>query len=201
MRYLFFYVITLLIFLSCGTSTTQKEPLIKYPNRDGNGPQRIRDFSFINQDSQIVTNATFKDKIYVSNYFFTSCPTICPKITKQMLRIHDRFKDDDRFKMLSHSIDTKYDTVATLKKYADRLGVSSDKWNFITGDEKEIYDIAYDYFCTALKAPGEPGGYDHDDLIVLVDKNRNLRAFCHGLQPEKVDEFMENIEFLLESEY
>ena len=118
-----------------------------------------------------------------------------------MLRIHDKFQDDDRFKMLSHSIDTKYDTVATLKKYATRLDVSSDKWNFVTGDEEKIYDIAYDYFCTALKAPGAPGGYDHDDLIVLVDKNRNLRAFCHGLQPEKVDEFMKKIEFLLESEY
>lgn len=201
MRYLFFYVITLLLFFGCSMTNPQKEPLQKYPNRDGNGPQTIRDFSFINQDSQEVTNATFKDKIYVSNYFFTSCPTICPKITKQMLRIHDKFKDDDRFKMISHSIDTKYDTVATLKKYADRLDVSSEKWNFITGDEKEIYDIAYDYFCTALKAPGAPGGYDHDDLIVLVDKNRNLRAFCHGLQPDKVDELIDKIEFLLESEY
>lgn len=184
---------------SCQPSSPDSLPVLGQPQVvDGEEvPHRIPDFSFVNQDSQEVTNATFAGKAYVVDFFFISCPTICPKMTKQMLRVHDRFKQDDRLLFLSHSIDTKYDTIPRLKKYAENLGVSSDKWHFVTGDKDEIYEIADDYFSIALEDPNAPGGYDHSGRLILVDKDRHIRSFCNGTDPESVDGFMEDIELLL----
>ena len=161
----------------------------------------IPDFTFINQDSQKVTNATFADKAYVVDFFFTSCPTICPEVTGQMLRIHDHFKNDDRLLLLAHSIDTRYDSVPVLKDYADKLEVTSDKWHFVTGDHDAIYEIADDYFSIALENPDAPGGYDHSGRIILIDKDRHLRAFCEGTDPKDVTDFIKDIEKLLAEEY
>ena len=110
---------------------------VKNPDADGQLPilgnrtvengdtvyHRIKDFSFVNQDSNTITNASFEDKIYITDFFFTSCPTICPKVKQQMLRIHDKFKDNDKVVLLSHSIDVRHDTVAVLKKFATKLEV------------------------------------------------------------------------------
>jgi len=157
----------------------------------------IPDFSFVNQDSQEVTNADFAGKAYVVDFFFISCPTICPKMTKQMLRVHDEFKADERLQFLSHSIDTKYDTIPRLKRYAENLGVAAPKWNFVTGEKDEIYEIADDYFSIALEDPSAPGGYDHSGRLILIDKDRHIRAFCDGTDPVSVDQFMKDIELLL----
>ncbi|MBK6949126.1 MAG: SCO family protein [Haliscomenobacter sp.] len=112
---------------------------------------QVRDFSFINQDSQEVNNATFEGKAYVVDFFFISCPTICPMVNKQMLRVYDRFKDDDRLLLLAHTIDTKHDTIPRLKQFAQNLGVSNDKWIFVTGVKDSIYSIANDYFSIAIE--------------------------------------------------
>lgn len=157
----------------------------------------IRDFAFTNQDSMTVSNKDFEGKVYVADHFFISCPTICPKLTKSMLRIHDQFKAEDRLLLLSHSIDTKYDTVPRLKKYADNLGVTSKKWHFVTGEKDEILDIAEDYFNVALEDADAPGGYNHSGRLVLVDKNKNLRAFCDGTDEESVTGFLKDIKKLL----
>ena len=114
-----------------------------------------------------------------------------------MLRIHDKFKSDERLLLLSHSIDTKYDTIPRLKKYADNLGVTSDKWHFVTGEKDQILDIAEDYFNVALEDADAPGGYNHSGRLVLVDKNRHLRAFCDGTDTESVTKFLGDIENLL----
>ncbi len=158
---------------------------------------KVPDFSFVNQDSNIVNNETFKDKIYVVDFFFTSCPTICPKVKQQMLRVHDRFKSNDKVYLLSHSIDTKRDTVAKLKKYASALDVKSDKWHFVTGDKDQIYDMADNYFIAAQEDPEAPEGFDHSGRLILVDKDRHIRAFCEGTDPESVDKFMLDIDKLL----
>ena len=200
MKYLFFFITIILL-----TSSCERKPLpILNRSEEVDGKKvyaKIRDFSFINQDSTVITNETFAGKVYVSNYFFTSCPSICPPVSQQMGRIYDEFKNDDRVMMLSHSIDVKHDSVPVLKKYADDLEVTAPKWNFITGDEDVIYDIAYDYFSTVKKDKSVPGEYDHDDILVLVDKNRHIRSFCHGLDPKAVDKFIKDIKFLLKSEY
>lgn len=106
----------------------------------------IPDFTFIDQDSQIVTNKTFEGKIYIVDFFFIHCPTICPKVKANALRIYQKYRDDDRVMLLSHSIDTKNDTVGALKRYAQKLGIDSRRWKLVTGDHDAIYGIADDYF-------------------------------------------------------
>jgi protein SCO1/2 len=157
----------------------------------------IRDFSFINQDSIIITNATFDNKIYIADFFFTTCPTICPKVKQQMIRIAERFKEEGRLKFLSHSIDTRRDSVPVLKKYANKLDINSQQWHLVTGEKKALYDIAIDYFSIAKEDENAPGGYDHSGYIILIDKNRHLRAYCDGTNPKQVDKFMLDIEKLL----
>jgi len=197
---LFFSLIFLLL-----TSCEQRKPLpILNRGEEVNGKmvhESIRNFSFTNQDSVEVTNKAFEGKIYVSNNFFTTCPSICPTTSLHMGRIYDKFLNDDRVRMLSHSIDVRTDSVPVLKRYAEGLEIKAPKWNLITGNEEEILAIAYDYFSNALKDETAPGGFDHDDLFVLIDKDRHIRSICHGTDPEDVDRFMEDIEFLLKSEY
>lgn len=162
---------------------------------------RIPDFSFINQDSVVITNETFAGKLYVADFFFTSCPSICPKVKKEMLRMYDKYKNEDRIRFISHSIDTKRDSVPRLKEYASNLNVSADFWHFVTGNKTKLFKIANDYFVSALEDPGAPGGFDHSGRLILVDKNRHVRAFCNGTVTEEVDTFMEQIDQLLETEY
>lgn len=159
---------------------------------------QIRDFQFVNQDSQLVTNATFENKVYVVDFFFISCPTICPKVSKQMLNIHDAFADDDRVLLLAHTVDPKRDTVDALKRYADNLGVNSGKWHFVTGPQDSIYSIADDYFSIAFESEDAPGGFDHSGRIILVDQNRHVRSFCDGTDPGSVERFIGDIRKLLE---
>lgn len=157
----------------------------------------IPDFSFIDQDSQVVNNETFAGKAYVADFFFVSCPTICPKVSKQMKRLHDRFLDEDRFLLLAHTIDPVRDTVGRLRAYAEALGVESSKWHFVTGEKDELYAIADDYFSIAIENPDAPGGFDHSGRIILVDPQRRVRSFCDGTDPASVDRFMKDIETLL----
>ena len=162
---------------------------------------RIPDFRFIDQDSTIITNDTFAGKVYVADFFFTSCPSICPKVKKEMLRMYDKYHTDPRIAFISHSIDVKRDTVGRLKEYATNLGVTSDFWHFVTGDKSLIFKIANDYFVSALEDPNSPGGFDHSGRLILVDKDRHVRAFCNGTDSEDVNAFMDQIDHLLATEY
>ncbi|HOY04599.1 MAG TPA: SCO family protein [Saprospiraceae bacterium] len=163
--------------------------------------RQIPDFQFVDQDSQLVNNATFANKIYVVDFFFIHCPTICPKVKANGLRIFEKFKNDDRVGMLSHSIDIKHDTVAALKRHADKLGIDSKKWHLVTGDHDAIYKIAFDYFSVAKEDPDSPGGFDHSGRMILVDKNRHVRSFCDGTDAADVDRFMQDISVLLAEQY
>ncbi|MEO9869324.1 SCO family protein [Ekhidna sp.] len=158
----------------------------------------IQDFELVDQDSSTVTNETFNNKLYVADFFFTSCPTICPKMKAQMLRVYSKFEDNDKVMILSHTIDPTYDTVGLLKDYADRLGVSSDKWKFVTGDQDYIYDLAEkSYISLADEDSNAPGGFVHSGAFLLVDKDRRIRGFYDGTVPEQVDVLMNDIDKLL----
>ncbi len=161
----------------------------------------IPDFAFVDQDSQTVTNATFAGKIYVADFFFIHCPTICPKVKANGLRIFEKYKNDDRVAHLSHSIDVKNDTVAALKRHADKLGITTAHWRLVTGNHDAIYGIADDYFSVATEDPDVPGGFDHSGRLILIDKNRHVRSFCDGTDAKDVDRFMADIDILLAEQY
>jgi len=188
------------LFMNCAQENRPPLPIIGNITIAESGDtlyHKVPDFQFINQDNQEVTNATFANKAYVVDFFFTSCPTICPKVKKQMLRLYDRFETEDKLVLLSHSIDTKYDTVERLKHYASNLEVKTEKWHFVTGNKTDIYDIADDYFSVAIEDPNAPGGFDHSGRLILVDGNRHVRAFCDGTDAEDVTEFMAGVSVLL----
>lgn len=161
----------------------------------------IPDFKFINQDSVIITPKTFEGKAYIVDYFFTSCPTICPVVKKQCLRVAERFKDNDLLKILSVSIDPKFDTIPRLQAYGRKLGIDSKQWYLTTGDKEHIYEVAEDFFHVAKEDPNAPGGFDHDGRLVLIDKNKHIRAVCDGTDPDDVDDFMLEVQWLLNHEY
>ena len=130
----------------------------------------IAPFSFIDQDSVEITKATFKDKIYVADFFFTSCRTICPIMKSQMMRVYEVTKDMPDVLLLSHTIDPEYDTVALLRDFAERLEVESKKWHFVTGVKDSIYKIAQtSYFATAMEDKSEPDGFIHSGAFLLID--------------------------------
>lgn len=158
---------------------------------------RIREFSFIDQDSNVVTNKTLNQNIYISDFFFTSCRTICPKVMKQMSRIHNKYKDDDRVILVSHTIDPKRDTPERLKKYAKALEVDTKKWWFLTGEKDSLLDIADDYFVVAFEDPDSPDGFDHSGKIILVDTKGHVRGFAEGTEEASVDGFFSQVDQLL----
>jgi protein SCO1 len=157
----------------------------------------IGNFKFVDQDSSEVTNETFKDKIYVADFFFTSCRTICPKMKTQMLRVYESVQNDPEVLLLSHTIDPEYDTVGLLKDFADRLGVESRKWHFVTGEKEQIYNIAQtSYFATALEDKSEPDGFIHSGAFLLVDKHQRIRGKYDGTVEEDVNRLLKDIEKL-----
>jgi protein SCO1/2 len=161
---------------------------------------QVADFQFVDQDSTLITPETFENKIYVTDFFFTSCPTICPVMKKQMLRIYEAFEDNNEVALLSHTIDPEYDTVALLHEYAQRLGVKSDKWHFVTGEKDAIYEVAQkSYMVTADEDSNAPGGFIHSGAFILVDKDRRIRGIYDGTKPEEVDQLMQDMRRLLQA--
>lgn len=158
--------------------------------------QISKSFEFVNQDSTTITEAVVANKVYVTDFFFTTCPTICPKMKAQMLRVHDKFKDRDDVVLLSHSIDPK-DTVAVLKDYSSRLGVKSEDWQFVTGDRKHIFDMAKTYMVTAGVDANAPGGFIHSGALVLIDKKKQVRGFYDGTKPDETDDLIRDIDRIL----
>jgi protein SCO1 len=157
----------------------------------------IAPFRFVDQDSVLVTNATFKDKIYVADFFFTSCRTICPIMKTQMLRVYKATAGMDDVLLLSHSIDPEYDTVALLHDFAGRLGVTSSRWHFVTGVKDSIYKIAQtSYFATALEDKTEPDGFIHSGAFLLIDKKGRIRGKYDGTKEEDVNRLITDIKKL-----
>jgi protein SCO1/2 len=199
--YLLLAPLSIWAFWSCETTPKMKKlPIIGERSLAANGDTiypTIAPFQFTNQNGVVVSNADFKDKMYVVDFFFTHCPTICPRVTAQMLRVHDRFKDEPRVGLLAHSIDPKRDSVGRLRDYAEKLGVAAPKWHFVTGNQDSIYAIADDYFSIAKENPNAPGGFDHSGRLILVDKQGRVRSFCDGTDPQDVDRFMADIDILL----
>lgn len=159
---------------------------------------QIPDFSYVDQYGQPFNQDSVRSKIYVADFFFTKCPTICPKMAQQLLRIHEKFEHNPGFRILSHSIDPKYDTTATLKKYADKLGVgNSQTWHFLSVPKNELNAIARQYLAAVQEDSTSAGGFTHTGHFLLVDQARHIRSFCDGTKPEEVDRLIKEISLLL----
>ena len=160
----------------------------------------ISDFELINQNGDTITQRDYDQKIYIADFFFTTCPTICPIMTKNMADIQRRIKDQGDVMLLSHSVTPQIDSVAQLKKYALEKGVDDSKWNLVTGDKKQIYELARKSYL-AVKTDGDGGPYDmiHTENFILVDKEKRIRGFYDGTKSEDVDELMNDLRILKNS--
>jgi protein SCO1 len=157
----------------------------------------IAPFRFMDQDSAAVTNDTFKDKIYVADFFFTSCRTICPIMKTQMLRVYKATAGMSDVLLLSHTIDPEYDTVPLLHDFAERLDVTSDRWHFVTGVKDSIYKIAQtSYFATAMEDRTEPDGFIHSGAFLLIDKKGRIRGKYDGTKEDDVNQLIVDIKKL-----
>lgn len=162
---------------------------------------KIADFNLLNQNGEIITQDTYKDKIYVADFFFTTCLTICPIMTGHMLEIQEHLKDDPEVLLLSHTVIPVADSVPQLKKYALEKGVNDAKWNLVTGDKKQIYELARKSYL-ATKTDGDGGPYDmiHTENFILVDKEKRIRGFYDGTNTKAIDDLLDDIE-ILKAEY
>lgn len=158
----------------------------------------IPDFSFVNQDSSTITNKTYDGKIYVADFFFTTCPTICPVMKKQMLRVYEKYKENPKVGILSHTIDPRHDSVKVLKEYASQLGINGKMWNFVTGEKAKIYEIGEkSYYVTAGEDSTAAGGIIHSGAFILVDTKRRVRGVYDGTKETDVTKLIKDMEVLL----
>jgi len=159
---------------------------------------KIPDFSFLNQDSSIITQEIFDNSIYIADFFFTSCPSICPIMHRNMLKVYKKYKGNKNVMFLSHSIDPKYDTPSVLKVYAKKLGVEGNQWQFATGSREDIYGIASSYLVfTPVEDKNAPGGFEHQGWFILVDKDKQIRGAYDGTNDQQIEKLLEEMEILL----
>lgn len=206
----FFLILLLMIFMAIYTLLNRKNLPVITP-RDVNPElvdslvqhigykHKIGPFAFTNQNGKTVTNKDYEGKIYVADFFFTTCQTICPKMTDNMAWLQDKIKDNPKVKLLSHSVFPDEDTVEVLKKYAKEKGVMDEKWNLVTGNQKEIYKIArQSYLVVKTGKPEELYDMVHTENFVLVDQKGRIRGFYNGLNIDKTVKGEQNLTQLLE---
>lgn len=163
--------------------------------------QTISPFSYLNQDSVRISDHDFEGKIYVADFFFTSCNTICPIMHRNMLKVYEKFKKNQEVKILSHSIDAKYDVPSRLKKYADKLGIEGNRWEFVHGSGDSIYNVsAKNYLVAAYEDKSDAQGFVHQGWFILVDKAKRLRGAYDGTKADQVELLMEDMQILLKEE-
>lgn len=162
---------------------------------------KIAPFTLTNQNGITVTEQDYEGKIYIADFFFTTCPTICPIMTDHMVQLQEALKDDPSILLLSHSVTPEIDSVAQLKKYALEKGVDDQKWNLVTGDKKQIYHLARKSYL-AVQEDGDGGPFDmiHTENFILVDPEKRIRGFYDGTDPETIKILMNDLT-ILKQEY
>lgn len=159
---------------------------------------KVKDFTLTNQLGEQVSLSQMEGKIIIVNYFFTSCPTICPTLIKNLKRVQDTYtKNDTLIQILSLSVDPVRDSVPVIKHYADSKGIDPRNWWLLTGDKKEIYDLArHEFFVNALEGDGGPDDFIHTEKFVLIDKDRFIRGYYNGMDTSDVARMVNDIAIL-----
>ena len=158
----------------------------------------IQNFQFTDQDGKAITQETFKESIYVTDFFFTTCHSICPIMSNQMERVYTKYKGNKEVKFLSHTVDPEIDTVEQLKAYAIKHNADAAQWMFVTGDKKALYDIARTgYLLNAEQGDGGPDDFIHTQNFALIDKDKRIRGFYDGTDSTDIYHLMQDLDLLL----
>lgn len=193
------------LFLHTGTNNFKKLPVYGPKSVDANGDtlyHTIPNFSFINQNGEVVTQDDYKGNVYVADFFFATCPTICPQMATHMLELQKHFYDRSDFKLLSHTVNPAHDSVEVLRAYADKVHAIDSIWNFVTGDKEDLYGIAFNgYFSNAMVDDLAPGGFLHTSNLALVDKQGRIRGVFDGTSTSETNDLMDAIEILYREEF
>lgn len=201
-------LIALVAFGSCKFNPARSPKLPVYGDRDTqtktvDGKQvvdtiyhTVPAFKFVNQYGDSITNKSLDGYVYVADFFFTTCPSICPVMHRNMLKVYDDYKKVNDFKIISHTIDPKHDSVAVLKKYADKLGIKGQSWWLLQGNKEETYNLAKSYL---VQRPEESKKelFIHDGYFILVDKKKQIRGMYDGTNEEQVNKLRADIKTLL----
>ena len=207
MRIFLFSLLVFIAFQSCQNNLDRKLPIFGEKEVvehmvDGKMKvdtiyQTIPSFSFINQDGGQITDKDFNHTIYIADFFFTSCSTICPMMDQNMLLLYKEYKGNSRVKFLSHTIDPRHDTPAVLKQYAHSLGVDGSQWQFVCGSQDAIYQIAKSYLVAAYDDQSDPQGRVHQGWFVLIDPDKRIRGAYDGTNKEEVMKLKRDVKKLL----
>ena len=163
---------------------------------------QIASFNLTNQIGQAVNQNTTKNKIYIANFFFATCQSICPMMSNQLQEVQKAFLADDSVLILSHSVNPLHDTVAVLNNYADTYGAKTNKWHLLTGNKKQIYDLAKtSYLVNAFEDDGSPEGFLHSELFLLIDKKARIRGMYDGTNTAEVKKLIEDVKLLKQETY
>lgn len=159
----------------------------------------IPSFKFVNQNGDTISDKTYDGKIYVADYFFTTCKTICPKMTSELIRVQEKFAyTNGMIQILSHTVNPENDSVPVLKAYANMVHADQKMWSFVTGDKKQLYDLARNgYLLNALEGDGGPDDFIHSELFILVDKEKHIRGIYDGTKISEVSKLIDGIKVLM----
>lgn len=161
----------------------------------------IPDFKLLNQDSVEVSNKDFDNSIYVADFFFTTCPTICPVMHRNLFKVYKKFENNPRVKLASHTIDVKYDKPSVMKAYAKKLGIKGKNWQFLWGTRDQIYALAERNYLVAVTEDNKaPGGFVHQGYLILVDQQKRIRGAYDGTVDAEVEKLMTDMDILLKEQ-
>ena len=160
---------------------------------------KISDFKLTNQNGKEITQANYKDKIYVADFFFTTCQDICPVMTKNMYQLQEELKNDNQILLLSHTVIPEVDTVEQLKEYAIENNVDDSKWNLVTGDKKQIYELARKSYLAVEDSNYNEYDMIHTENFMLIDKEKQIRGFYDGTNAVEINRLLKDIEILKQS--
>ena len=206
----FLFIFVLALITSCNQKQDKPLPIYNPSNfnpklvdkslQDKTQFHTVSDFNLINQNGETITQETYKNKIYVTDFFFTRCETICPIMTGNMAKIQEEFLNDDDIMLLSLSVTPEIDSVSVLRDYANKKGVIDSKWNVTTGDIKHIYELARkSYFAVVERGDGELQEFIHTPKFILIDKEKRIRGIYDGTNDDDIEQLINDIKNLKSS--